>query len=66
MRYLLTLIVVLSIFTVSSSLAQYAPQFGTAVAVSENQVIVGEGRNLLMPGSVFIYEQASDGAWSTS
>jgi len=63
MRYLLTLLVVLP-FIASPSIAQYAPQFGTAVAVSKNQVIVGEGRNLLMPGSVFVYEQASDGAWA--
>ena len=63
MRYLFTFLVVLA-FIASPSIAQYAPQFGTAVAVSENQVIAGEGRNLLMPGSVFIYEQASDGAWA--
>ena len=43
--------------------AQYALQFGAAVAVGEDQIFVGEGRNLLMPGSVFVYEQADDGSW---
>ncbi len=45
------------------SFAQYALQFGAAVAVSEDQVLVGEGRNLLLPGSVFVFEASADGNW---
>ncbi len=43
--------------------AQYALQFGAAVAVGEDQIFVGEGRNLLMPGGVFVYEKGEGDAW---
>ncbi len=43
--------------------AQYALQYGATTAVSENQIIVGEGRNLLLPGNVFIYTPNSEGNW---
>ena len=46
--------------------AQYALQFGGAVTVSENEVIVGEGRNLLLPGTVIVYSVTEDGAWTQS
>lgn len=41
--------------------AQYAPQFGAAVAVTGDHLIVGEGRNLLLPGTAFIYIRGEDG-----
>jgi choice-of-anchor B domain-containing protein len=45
--------------------AQYAPQFGATVAVGDDgQIFVSEGRNLLLPGNVFVYEQAADGSWT--
>ena len=49
--------------TALPSSAQYALQFGTAVAVGDDQIFAGEGRNLLQPGMVFIFEQSDDGAW---
>ena len=50
--------------TATGALAQYALMFGDALAVSGNQVLAGEGRNLLLPGSVFIFERGDDGAWA--
>ncbi|MDE2997307.1 MAG: choice-of-anchor B family protein [Bacteroidota bacterium] len=44
-------------------LAQYALQFGTAVASDGEHVYVGEGRNLLQNGSVFVFSADADGAW---
>ena len=44
--------------------AQYALQFGAAVAVDGNEVYVGEGRNLLQNGSVFVYAADADGTWN--
>ena len=52
------------ILTLSSSLVvarQYAPQFGAAVAVSENTVFVSEGRNRISAGSVYTYHVNEDG-----
>ncbi len=46
--------------------AQYALQFGAAVTVSDNEVIVGEGRNLLLPGTVIVYTLDADGGWTQS
>ena len=46
--------------------AQYARQFGGAVAVSNNDVFVGEGRNLLQSGSVFVYSLSDSGEWVNS
>lgn len=50
----------------SPATAQYALQFGASVAVADNQVVVGEGRNLLLPGTVLVYAVAKDGTWSQS
>jgi len=44
--------------------AQYALMFGEAVAISEDQILVGEGRNLLMPGNVFLFDREADGSWT--
>ena len=63
MKRTLTLIAVL--LGASTTLhAQYAVQYGAAVAVSDGQIIVGEGRQLLLPGSVFVYGMEDDGTWS--
>ena len=43
--------------------AQYALQFGGAVAVNDGQIMVGEGRQLLLPGNVFVYDMTADGTW---
>ncbi len=63
MRRTLTLIAVL--LGASTTLhAQYAVQYGAAVAVNDGQIIVGEGRQLLLPGNVFVYDMEDDGTWS--
>ena len=62
MNRLLSLVALMILVAMPAS-AQYALQFGAAVAVGDDQIFVGEGRNLLMPGSVFVYERAEDGAW---
>lgn len=63
MKRTLTLIAVL--FGASTTLhAQYAVQYGAAVAVNDGQIIVGEGRQLLLPGNVFVYNMEDDGTWS--
>jgi choice-of-anchor B domain-containing protein len=63
MKRTLTLIAVL--FGTSTTLhAQYAVQYGAAVAVTDGQIIVGEGRQLLLPGNVFVYNMEDDGTWS--
>ncbi len=49
---------------VAPASAQYALQFGAAVAVSGDEIIVGEGRNLLLPGTVVVNDVAGDGTWS--
>lgn len=46
------------------SAAQLGPQFGAAVDVAGGQLFVGEGRNLLQPGSVFVFDQTADGSWA--
>ncbi|MEQ9105770.1 MAG: choice-of-anchor B family protein [Rhodothermales bacterium] len=43
--------------------AQLGPQFGSSVAMSGDNLFVGEGRNLLQPGKVYVYERMGDGAW---
>ena len=40
--------------------------FGDAVAVSGEQILVGEGRNLLLPGNVFVYDRDANGMWTQS
>ncbi|MYH08001.1 MAG: hypothetical protein F4146_05560, partial [Rhodothermaceae bacterium] len=63
MKRTLTLIAVL--LGASTTLhAQYAVQYGAAVAVNDGQIIVGEGRQLLLPGNVFVYNMEDDGTWS--
>ncbi|MGB0650917.1 MAG: choice-of-anchor B family protein [Rhodothermales bacterium] len=43
--------------------AQYALQFGAAVASDGESVYAGEGRNLLQNGSVFVYGMDAEGVW---
>ena len=63
MKRTLTLVAVL--LGASTTLhAQYAVQYGAAVAVNDGQIIVGEGRQLLLPGNVFVYDMEDDGTWS--
>ncbi|TVP58086.1 MAG: choice-of-anchor B family protein [Gemmatimonadales bacterium] len=38
--------------------------FGGALAISDGQVLVGEGQNSLRPGIVYLYERGADGSWS--
>ena len=40
---------------------QYAPQFGATVAATGDHLIAGEGRNLLLPGTVFVYTRSEEG-----
>ena len=37
--------------------------FGAVVAVGDNEIVVGEPRNLFRPGMVYIYRKADDGGW---
>ena len=62
MQRLLSLLILATLAALPAA-AQYALQFGAAVAVGDDQVFVGEGRNLLMPGTVFVYERSGSGAW---
>ena len=32
--------------------------------LTDGQIIVGEGRQLLLPGNVYVYDLGEDGAWS--
>ena len=54
-------VLLLWILSPSVAAAQYAPQFGAAVAMSADHLIVGEGRNLLLPGTAYVYERGEDG-----
>ncbi|GMQ80643.1 MAG: choice-of-anchor B family protein [Rhodothermia bacterium] len=40
-----------------------AQSFGSAVAVSGDEVIAGVGRNSSTPGSLYFYKQSEDGTW---
>jgi len=62
MKQLLTLTAIL-LCTSGTLNAQYAPQFGSSVAINDGQIIVGEGQQFLLPGSVFIYGMTEDGSW---
>ncbi len=63
MRQVLTFLLV--IFCTPATLyAQYALQFGGAVTVNDGQILVGEGRQLLLPGNVFVYEMTEDSTWA--
>ncbi|NNE70780.1 MAG: hypothetical protein HKN29_10525, partial [Rhodothermales bacterium] len=53
----------LLVLSTGSAFAQYALQYGAAVAVAGDDVIVGEGRNLLVPGTAFVYSPDADGAY---
>ena len=65
MRWIYTFMLVL--FCAPATLnAQYALQFGGSVTVNDGQIIVGEGRQLLLPGNVFVYTMAEDGIWKQS
>ena len=46
------------------ALSQYALQYGAAVATTGEHIIVGEGRNLLLPGHVFVYSHADEDGWT--
>jgi choice-of-anchor B domain-containing protein len=48
---------------VPAALAQYALQFGSAVAAAGDDVIVGEGRNLLQAGTAFVYSPDASGEY---
>ncbi len=62
-----TLFILLLLFSgTGTASAQYALQFGAAVTATGDQVLIGEGRNLLLPGSVYVYQQASDGTWQNA
>lgn len=43
-----------------------AQQFGGALAVSENEIIVGETRNQAFPGVVYVFSKSDDGTWAES
>ena len=47
------LILATLLFSVSPSFAQYALQFGSAVAADNDAIYVGEGRNILQAGTLF-------------
>ena len=49
-----------------SANAQYALQFGAAVESDGEAIYVGEGRNLLQNGSVFMYAPDDAGTWAMS
>jgi choice-of-anchor B domain-containing protein len=53
-------------FAAPAALAQYALQFGAAVATDGDAVYVGEGRNLLQSGSVFMFTPDGNGGWQSS
>ncbi len=38
-------------------------QFGSVLAISEDQVIVGDGRQSATPGAVYVFSMAEDGSW---
>lgn len=58
----LFLVVVLAILAAPAS----AQSFGSAVAVSGDEVIAGVGRNSSTPGSLYFYRQSDDGTWVES
>lgn len=59
-------VLLLTFFLAAPADAQYARQFGSAIAVSGSDVLIGEGRNLLQKGSVFVYSYSDDGEWVNS
>ena len=63
MSRILLALSVLGLATWSAS-AQYALQFGASVAASGDQFLVGEGRNLLLPGSLYVFASDGNGAWN--
>jgi choice-of-anchor B domain-containing protein len=63
MNRLRILAVALSMLLTVSVHAQYALQFGAAVASDGEYVYTGEGRNLLQNGSVFVYGLDAGGVW---
>ncbi len=66
MNRLLLLIGILFALGSTESHAQYALQFGAAVESDGESIYVGEGRNLLQNGSVFIYSPNDSGDWVMS
>lgn len=54
------------IFLASPANGQYALQFGSAVAADGETVYLGEGRNLLQNGSVFMFTMGDEGVWESA
>ncbi|MFT5515238.1 MAG: choice-of-anchor B domain-containing protein [Rhodothermales bacterium] len=66
-RVLSFVLVLAALFAVvPTTSAQYALQFGSSVAIAGDDVIVGEGRNLLLPGSSYVFSAGADGAYGLS
>lgn len=63
--YLLVTMAIM-VTTATPVAGQYALQFGAAVASDGETVYVGEGRNLLQNGSVFMFEAGPDGRWESA
>ena len=40
-----------------------AQQFGGSLAVGDEDIFVGETRNVAFPGVVYVFHRADDGAW---
>ncbi|MCY4158660.1 MAG: choice-of-anchor B family protein [Bacteroidetes bacterium] len=59
----ITLILII-LCTPATLSAQYALQFGGHLAVNDGQILVGEGRQLLLSGNVFVYEMTENGSWT--
>ncbi len=56
-------ILIVLLLAVAPASAQLGPQFGAVVATDGENVFVGEGRNLMQPGTLFIFGPDGD-AWS--
>ena len=64
MQRTLSTLFALFVFLAPSANAQYALQFGAAVESDGESIYVGEGRNLLQSGSVFMYAPDDSGEWA--
>ena len=60
MKFLGLLLIAMAL-CVTAVHAQYALQYGASVAVSEDQAIIGQGRNLLLPGTVTVLASTEQG-----
>ncbi len=66
MRRLFLLLAVAFFVCIPASARQYANQFGAAVAVDSDEILVGDGRNLLENGIVLTFRSDAEGVWSPS